>query len=548
MLELIVKDAAGHVLQQEPLFKDNAVRSVIELATTGAKPGDRLTVETRLPIVDVQGYWLPRMKRPSLKLDWRIHLDTAAHKDFPFIAFFNQGHVNRLSIGVTGTEEVVLLSAEQDQSTCTYRIAFEIVLGGKAQALRVAADRTDGPWTESLAWYRAQARPQGAPQYSAAAWEPVFCTWYACHAAVHQDWTEANARIAADLGFKTLIVDDGWCTNEDKAVSPATLLDWYAEIGEWEAAPRKFPDFPGHVRRVKELGLRYLLWVAPLMIGVRTATFARHGDACFPEETEGYRIADPAREALCDAILGKMAALLRDNGLDGLKVDFLDAAPACVERARGEAMARFMARLKDAVFAAAPDGLIEYRQKYATPATLDWATQFRAGDVPFDFIENLHEIAQVRLCVGDGAPVHADPAFWHPDETAENIARHMICAIAGVPMLSVDLTKTPQATLDLIKRWTAFYSDHTDTFRSGRWEAHYLGTGLAALVCRSERETVAVVLDAHDLSGVVDPEGRPTWVLNASMRPISGPFGKVLDHELNPVNSPDVPPAGAGVV
>ena len=41
-------------------------------------------------------------------------------------------------------------------------------------------------------------------------YEPVFCTWYAVHQELHQNWLEKTALEAYKLGYKTLIVDDGW--------------------------------------------------------------------------------------------------------------------------------------------------------------------------------------------------------------------------------------------------------------------------------------------------------------------------------------------------
>ena len=61
------------------------------------------------------------------------------------------------------------------------------------------------------------------PEFPEGAWEPVFCTWYAVHAAVTQDWVEKNAEVASRLGFRTLIIDDGWCFDVMKRVSPETI-------------------------------------------------------------------------------------------------------------------------------------------------------------------------------------------------------------------------------------------------------------------------------------------------------------------------------------
>ena len=59
---------------------------------------------------------------------------------------------------------------------------------------------------------------------------------------------------------------------------------------------------------------------------------------------------------------------------------------------------------------------------------------------------NLRRIAHIRLALGDGVPVHADPAYWPADELPVNISRHFIAMMAGVPMLSVELSDlSPEA-------------------------------------------------------------------------------------------------------
>lgn len=542
MLNLTVSNPAGEIIYEAPLHKSDTFRQSHSIsAPTGS---ERLLVRTCAPILDLHGYWHPFLSRPRLKLDWRVDFGVAPHINFPFITFFNQHHENCLALGLAGHAEVIELRARQNQSTCSYDLEWEIMPSAERGELQIVVDRTPGPWTEAVRYYHSVAR-RNLPAFPPAAWEPVYCTWYACHAAVHQDKLEANANLAAALGFRTFILDDGWCFDTDKAVSAETLKTWYAEIGDWEVSRRKFPDFSGHVARVQAMGMKYLLWVAPLMLGIHSKAFAVHRRACFEDEIEGYRMIDPANEAVCADVLRKMGELVADNGLDGLKVDFLDSIPARADVARGEVMLRFMRSLAKTVRAATTESLIEFRQKYANPQVLDCATQFRAGDVPFDFLENLRQIAQVRLCVGDGVPVHADPAFWHPEESDRNVARHLICALAGVPMVSVDLVGLTEDRREMIRLWLAFYHAHIETFRSGTWTVHYQGENLAAIQCRAAGECIVVLLSPCVLEQIREGGGN-LWVLNASTDTLLGPFDEVLDCRHRKISDKVVPPAGLG--
>ncbi|MEG2076402.1 MAG: hypothetical protein RRY34_07855, partial [Victivallaceae bacterium] len=83
-----------------------------------------------------------------------------------------------------------------------------------------------------------------------------------------------------------------------------------------------------------------------------------------------------------------------------------------------------------------PETLVEFRLNYANLAMLRAATNFRVYDCPMDFLINLKGAAFMHLMLGDEVPIHSDPAYWAKDESAENISRHLMAAMAGVPMIS----------------------------------------------------------------------------------------------------------------
>ena len=93
---------------------------------------------------------------------------------------------------------------------------------------------------------------------------------------------ERTAAIAAELGFGTFILDDGWSYDEAKHVNPETIKTWYRDVGRWDAfSPLKFPDFQSHRERMRKLGLNYVVWVAPYFVGTRSEAFRRlSGSLC----------------------------------------------------------------------------------------------------------------------------------------------------------------------------------------------------------------------------------------------------------------------------
>ena len=483
-----------------------------------------------VPILDMHGYWVPESRTPSTKIVWVIESKSAGQRAFPFIAFFNSRQINRLSAGLTNLTDDARILAKMNQEKCTYDITIEVALGKDSQDFELIIDQRPQVWTDSLAdWRKALALP--LPEFPEGAWDPVFCTWYAVHAAVTQDWVEKNAEVASRLGFRTLIIDDGWCFDVMKRVSPETISTWYEMIGDWFLSEKKFPDFENHRKRVQAMGMKYLLWVAPFLIGAKSELYKQLADIVKPEYHEGCYTFDSSRKEAAKLLLGKMKHVIQDYGLDGLKVDFLDYIFPNMEEPRGEDTTHFIQELARTIRKVKKDALIEFRQAYATPGMLAYGTQFRAGDVPFDFIDNFHRLAQIRISVGDGVPVHADPAYWHPQESPENISRHMIASLAGVPMLSMDLLAISETEQKIIRHWLGFYQAHRETFNYGKWDVTYHQSGTAYAMVSNERESIIILHDSARIGEALAKAAKHVFVLNLSPDELPLAGAKTADYE-----------------
>jgi len=513
-------------------------------------PADRtgiLELRFAVPILDIQGYWVPELGAPSTKLHWVINSASAGQRSFPFMAFMNSCQVNRLSFGLTDLIDDVSVTAKMNQEDCTYDVTVKLALHPETADFVLTLDDRAIPWTDALAAWR-ETLNLPVPEFPAGAWQPVFCTWYAVHAAVTQAWVEKIAEQAAALGFGTFIIDDGWCFDVMKRVSPKTISSWYEWIGDWEISRKKFPDYAAHRRRIRELGLNYIFWVAPFLIGEKSAFRKKFPDCHQPTYHEGYYTLDTRKNDAVTAMLDKMKHLIRDYELDGLKIDFLDDIVPDVESPEGRETTKFIAALTGAIREAKADALIEYRQYYCTPGMMAYATQFRARDVPFDFIDNFYKLAQIRISMGDRVPVHADPVYWHPQESASNIARHMIASLAGVPMLSMDLLTISEMEKKIISFWLGFYRQHLDTFRSGKWQVVYhLGSACGATVS-GKSESIVFLTDPARLETAVGNTARPVTVLNLTGATLSLPGAAVKSPDGEPGTAGAIPSGGCGTL
>ena len=512
------------------------------------KSAGELSIRCEVPIQDMHGFWSPDRFRPKMQLDWRIEFSCAAQRNFPYLCFFNQAQINRVTIGTGNLFDDSFVSATMNQHTGSYDLEIIVSICEATDEFDFFVDLRGRYWPEIMHDYRAWVRPDWQPAYPEAAWQPVYCTWYAVHAAVERQWLEEHIDIAAALGFGTFIVDDGWCFDDMKRVTPQTIGNWYENIGDWQVSGKQLPDFKMHVARAQALGLKYLLWVSPFMIGAKSRFYSETDCTYLCDEHEGYRIFDPADETAAAKSLKYLLDAVNNYGLDGLKIDFVDAVPQSLKAPHGRTVYKYMKKLLDKIKADNPEALFEFRQRYTTPLMLDMATQFRAGDVPFDFIENLHRIAQIRICLGDKVPVHADPVYWNPDESVINVARHMICSLAGVPMVSMDLNKLSAEHRNVIEYWLNFYKKHLDIFRDGHWRIKYEFDHLAYITVENKDEKIIFLCDNYRMHEAIDKFRGGIYLLNLSSEIINPDACTAFDCGGATVAGKYIPEAGLGII
>ncbi|GLW56701.1 glycoside hydrolase family 36 protein [Kitasatospora phosalacinea] len=438
-------------------------------------PDARLRIAWQLPCTGATAYWTPNTGTRWLPPSWAPPREASLPKGAPVGSLVGPGDaalctfavgelVRPVTIGEGAVEETGRYSwwVEQDGP----RLALRLDLSGRHFADTVR---------ESAAWWGTLAPTRPVPD---AAFEPVFCTWYALHLAMTSADVERLAELAAPLGFRSLIVDDGWQTDERTRS--------YATTGDWQPAPHDFPDFAGHVRRIQDLGLAYLLWHAAPFVGDRSAAAERlagHTLAHLPL-LETFLL-DPRSPTVRAHQVERLAAAVEQHGADGLKIDFVDAfarrpAPgAAPDTASPEAdcatvaegVQKLLAALDARLRAARPDVLVEHRQDYTGPGLWPYATMVRATDCPLGAVENRVRTADLRLTAGPLA-VHADPLTWHPRESPEQIAVLLQSVLFATAQVSVDLTAQDAEQLTALAFWLSIMKEHRDLLQRSELRPH----------------------------------------------------------------------------
>ncbi|MFF4619034.1 glycoside hydrolase family 36 protein [Nonomuraea jabiensis] len=370
---------------------------------------------------------------------------------------------------------------------------------------------------------------------------PAYSTWYSYHQEVSATAVEAEAELAAELGCGLLILDDGWQRGAHGG--------GYAGCGDWEPDPEKFPDFGAHVETVHGLGLKYLAWIAPLLLGDDSA--ARDHLAAFaPHARPEWRchVLDPRYEEVRRFVVDTCVRLVDRYGLDGLKIDFLDAAMVYAkdstrseegirsgggtgpedranpeDRARteknarrengarpeeggevGDAMRALLTELRDKLLAVrGADLMIELRQPYTGPGMLEFGNLLRAGDCPADAAGNRVRTLDLSAA-GRESAVHSDMLMWDPQASPQIAARQLLSVLHAVPQISVPLAGLPAAQRAMAGFWLAFWREHRDVLTRGVLDAGRPDELHPVVIARDATRAV-VVHHVGDHAATLDP-------------------------------------------
>lgn len=483
-------------------------------------------VSWAVPQRDIQAFWTSQDGGTCvIPPDWGGGKSSDFAHWSPVGALISDRNRNRLSFAADEAHRVVYYAAGLKETTCELTCSMSFLTGVEAPlasyAVRIRLDARDVFWSDAVreasAWI--SSKPGNAPCVApAAAFKPLYSSWYCFHHNVFAKDIEEECARAAKLGMKTLILDDGWQMDD--------VVGGYSKAGDWQISTRRFPDMAAHVRRVQAMGLKYMLWYSVPFIGTKTANYARFKGK-YLYETLGAGVLDPRFPEVRAFLAGVYEKALRDWNLDGFKLDFIDCFhikgkdPAeaenyagrdtkSVEEASDRLLGEVMARLK----AIKPDLLVEFRQAYVGPAILKYGNMFRVADCPGDKNRNRRGIARLRLTSGPGA-VHGDMLEWHPGEPAEVAARAVLDSIFGVVQYSMMLRKLPESHTAMIRHWAGFSTRHEDALLHGTFRAYNPEHGYPVLEGASANERI---LGAY-LAGFCVDGGAPdreTFVLNGT--------------------------------
>ena len=499
----------------------------IELSAPQATIPPKFEVAFSTPQLDAHHLWSSnRSSRMILQPDWSKPQTSALAQTMPLYSYINNNNQNRLTFATSEAnrrvdvrvglrEEGALLIGsfnffvEQEAPITHYKTA---ILLDNRDIFWADAIRDGVQWIESQNNFKVCRVPD-------AAFDPLYSSWYQFHQQVTEKEIEAECREAVKLGMKTIIVDDGWQTADNNR--------GYAYCGDWRVAPVRIKDMAAHVKRVQDIGMKYMLWYSVPFVGRYSDAWKQFEGKFLYMRNKNVGVLDPRFPEVREYLISTYEKALKEWNLDGFKLDFIDsfklngADPAIAEEYAGrdiksvsEAVNVLMIEVKNRLQAIKPDILIEFRQNYIGPAIRQYGNMFRASDCPGDMQNNRIRIANLRLTSGSTA-VHADMLEWNTAEKPEVAARHVLSALYGVVQYSVMLRDIPEAQKKMVKHWIEFSQKHRNTLLHSSFKPYHPEAGFPILVAESKDERI---VGAYQENFVVEAGkgDRTTYIINAT--------------------------------
>lgn len=443
--------------------------NAVELTASAADglPGMRVEVE----LGDAVGYWHPEQRAMrALSPDWAGRTTTSLVRSAPVGALYTA--TGEVLLGWAAGEGVAELSVRFGVSEEHKSFVVElrpvrplgadltVVLDGARDSLAETVRRL-GTWLSDRC-----AGPVREPP--ALARLPVYSTWYAFHQDIDAARVTAEAALAVELGCGSVFIDDGW-QRLGRGRS-------YRGNGDWVPDEAKFGDLAATVETIHGMGAAAALWVAPLLLGPQSAAFGRLA-AYAPHAAPGLdrsQVLDPRYGEVRAHAVESCLRLVRDYGVDLLKLDFLDHAMVYRDAPGGgdlpdvglavaELLGGLLRRLAEM---GRGDVAFEFRQPYVSPAVARFGEILRANDCPADSVINRRGTIDARL-LSVGQVVHSDSLMWGPTGGAEAVAQQLYGGWFAVPQISMCLSALPREQVSALRGLLDLWREHVDVVLGG---------------------------------------------------------------------------------
>ncbi len=322
-------------------------------------------------------------------------------------------------------------------------------------------------WWENECGYKASYVPEEAKL-------PMDSLWYSFHQRLDKEEIVKECELSKALGMKTVIIDDGWQTDDNNR--------GYAYCGDWRVAPKKMGDMTELVERIHNVGMKVMLWYSVPFMGIHCEKYEEFKDMLLDKsgDEKTFFALDPRYKKVREYLVGIYTQAVKNWKLDGLKLDFIDSfflkgkslEPDSKRDypSLEDAIHALMSEVKASLTAINPNILIEFRQSYVGPSIRKYGNMLRVGDCPCDILKNRFNVVNLRYTSGKTA-VHSDMIMWNIEDSVENAALQFASILYSVPQISMRIDKLPEDHYKMLKFYLSLWKEWRDVLLDGKLTA-----------------------------------------------------------------------------
>ncbi len=447
--------------------------------------------------IDMIGFWSSKASlQHNITPDWWMRKEESrTASGMPLMALYSKQNFNRELIALSDTANPTKLQAGvvEENGKIRFRIDFFDAICPKMSeySVTIRIDKRNIPVSEAIMstkeWWGGEAYVPNEATL------PMYSCWYSFHQHTIPSEILEECKIAKELGMDTVIVDDGWQTDDNSR--------GYAFCGDWKISKTKIPDMQKFVDDVHALGMKFLIWFSVPFVGFESENYERFKGKYLYNSKE-KSILDIRFKDVREFLVNTYVDYVKKYGWDGLKLDFIDSfrlteeSPTNYEDMDTVSVEVALDMLLDEVTTKLkkinPEILIEFRQSYVGPIVAKYGNLFRVTDCPNDAISNRVHSLNLRLTSGKTA-VHSDMLMWSKNDTNESVMYQLLAIMFCVPQISVRFNNISSDHKKILANYLDFWRSHRDTLLNGKLTVCDIDANYSMAKSEKDGESVAVL-------------------------------------------------------
>lgn len=455
----------------------------VNMALPAPEIPEKFSITWNFSASDVHSTWNPSLLDiHGLAFEWgQLKVQSRLASWMPIQSLISKNGTNKLCIAVSDVDTPISIKTGLREEDATFACEIEFFTRPTSPTDNYTAvvrfDMRSIPYYDSIYetsdWWEHDCGYKSANVPDAAKM-PMDSLWYSFHQMLDKDEIIKECKASKVLGLETVIIDDGWQTDDNNR--------GYAYCGDWLVAPKKMGDMAELVEELHKIDMKVMLWYSVPFMGRYTSKYEEFKDMFLEgsgNDTDFFGL-DPRYKKVREYLVGIYKNAVTDWKLDGLKLDFIDSfflkGKSLEYDARRDyqsledAIHALMSEVRATLTAINPDILIEFRQSYVGPSIRKYGNMLRVGDCPCDVLKNRIGIINLRMTSGKTA-VHSDMIMWNMNDTAENAALQFASILYGVPQVSVRVDKLPEDHYKMLKYYISFWKEWKDVLLDGKLTA-----------------------------------------------------------------------------